>query len=123
MMEMQQLLGIGTASDISEIVRRPSTHLNPSLSARASSKLCGLVCAYRLLDVLALMEGRLPNVLHSMRDPFAGKMIYVGIPLINFQKIEYITGHGQTRGMANVVDRFSCDHAKSTSAYPKSTFK
>jgi len=117
------MLGIGTGSDTSEIVRRPSTHLNPSLSARGSSKLCGLVCAYRLLDVLALMEGRLPNVLHIAQGPFVGNMIYVGIPPFNFQQIEFITGHGQTRSMANVIDGFSCDHAKSTSAYPKSTFK
>jgi len=59
MMEMQRVLGIGIGSNKDEIVPRPPNLMN--LSNQTWSWLCGLVCAYRLVDVVALSAGCTPN--------------------------------------------------------------
>jgi hypothetical protein len=59
-MEMQRLLRLGTG---------PSTELvclsasRTKLGSREATKVCGLVCAYRLLDVVAMLEGYTQNEL------------------------------------------------------------
>ena len=58
-MEMQRLLGLGIGSDEHKII----AHI-PNLMALSNShwsRLCELVCAYRLADVIALLGGCKPN--------------------------------------------------------------
>jgi hypothetical protein len=76
-MEMQGLLGIGTGSS-TEIVRLSESC--PKLGSREATKVCGLVCAYRLVDVVAMLEGGIPNVLQVQRRPDGVvKMLHVRI--------------------------------------------
>lgn len=59
-MAMQRLLGLDP-TDIRplEVVGKHVTLLDAN--SRDGVKLCGLICAYRLLDVIALLEGRTPR--------------------------------------------------------------
>ena len=69
MMEMQRVLGIGIGSNEDEIVPRPPNLMN--LSNWTWSWLCGLVCAYRLVDVVALSAGCTPNETKVPRGPIS----------------------------------------------------
>ena len=85
MMDMQRLLNLdlmspGTSS--LEIVHQPTTHLN--LSTLQGTNLCGLVCAYRLLDVNAWMLGRTPlspYVAPSLETEI--RLLYVRVPFFH----------------------------------------
>lgn len=55
MLEMQRVMGIGVGSDENTLVPRPPEL--KTLSNRSWSTLCGIVCAYRLADVVAYMKG------------------------------------------------------------------
>jgi len=55
MMEMQSILGIGIECNENVVVSRPPNL--PNLSKRGWTKLCGLVCVYRLADVVAFLGG------------------------------------------------------------------
>ena len=62
LMTMQRLLGLDmNSTDFRplEVVGKPVTLLNAN--ARDGAKLCGLICAYRLIDVIALLEGHTPR--------------------------------------------------------------
>jgi len=61
-MTMQRLLGLDmNSTDFRplEVVGKPVTLLNAK--AREGTKLCSLICAYRLVDVIALLEGHTPR--------------------------------------------------------------
>ena len=79
MMEMQCVLGLGIGSNITKIV---SWHPNLNkVSTGLWSRLCGLVYAYRLVDVIALLKNWTPNELQVLCRPFQSqKTLYVSIP-------------------------------------------
>ena len=58
-MEMQRVLGVGIGSTENAIVSRP-LDLN-KIGQQSWSRLCGLICAYRLADVVALLGGCKPS--------------------------------------------------------------
>ena len=75
-MEMQSILGIGIGSNEREIVPRPLNLKN--MGAQKWTRLCGLVCAYRLVDVVALLEGCRPNETQVPRSPMkSNRPLYV----------------------------------------------
>jgi len=62
LMTMQHLLSLDmNSTDLRplEVVGKPDTLLNAN--AQDGAKLCGLICAYRLIDVIALLEGHTPR--------------------------------------------------------------
>src|SRR5258708_2465103 len=77
---MHRLLRLGTGHG-TELVCLPASLTR--LSSREATKVCGLVCAYRLLDIIAMLGDFTPNALHLERRLLrVGKMIYVRIPYI-----------------------------------------
>lgn len=80
MMKMQGLLGLQINSSHAhshELVRHTSTRSN--LGTGDGSKLCGLICAYRLLDIIALLGGRISQASFFAPHPvdIGDKLIYV----------------------------------------------
>ena len=76
-MDMQRLLSLDLTS-AHEIVRQPTTHSNID-----GTKLCGLICAYRLLDVNAWIGGRTPLSSYVAPPLEKGiKLVYVRISFI-----------------------------------------
>ncbi len=74
-MEMQGVLGVGIGSNENAIVSRPPklTKIGPQIWSR----LCGLICAYCLADVVALLGGcklsdsqLAPNPIPLIKQPY-----------------------------------------------------
>jgi hypothetical protein len=74
-MEMQRILGLGTTSADKGIVARPPDL--KGLSSRSWAKLCGLLCAYRLADVVALLGGSKLNLRVPRSPNPPKKQLYV----------------------------------------------
>ena len=79
-LNMQRLLGLGleTSGVTHKIV---SCQTNQKRSSSDYSKICGLVCAYRLVDVIALLQGNIPRALQIYQTPCENpdRLIYVCI--------------------------------------------
>ena len=93
MMEMQQILGLGIGSQENRMVRR-----HPNVGSQGWARLCGLVCAYRLADVVALLGGCERNKSQVLSMPLPDRDLYVGLVLFSLllhTKVQILTGHVQ----------------------------
>lgn len=85
-MDMQRVLGLdlptrSTTTDI--IVQRLPPNVR-KLSSTTWSRLCGLICAYRLVDVVAMLGGCSPSELRVPRRPSQmQKPLYVRLPALS----------------------------------------
>ena len=73
--EMQRLLGFGL--DVTGPVTSPPTHVN--LSATEWTRLCGVISAYRLLDVIFFLGDSIPRTLNTVERQLSpnGKSLHV----------------------------------------------
>ena len=74
MMDMQVMLGVGAGSQENQMVSQ-----TPKVGSKDWPKLCGLVCAYRLADVVAQLGGCERNKSQVPTMPLPDKELYVGL--------------------------------------------
>ncbi len=72
--DMQRLLGVGLYMRPSSQVIGPGSQLINRLSRENPnvaewSRLCSLISAYRLLDVIILIDGKVPRASNSVQSP------------------------------------------------------
>jgi hypothetical protein len=79
-MAVQRLLGLNPNSTSIGSLEVRHTPVN----TQDGVKLCGVVCAYRLLDVIALLEGHTPRSPHVAHRPLDRniKRVYVSTPFL-----------------------------------------
>lgn len=95
-MDMQSVLGLDAASNTTDIIAQPPNL--KKLSAATWSRLCGLICAYRLVDVIAMLGGCSPNELRVPRSPSQKqKQLYVRLPALSlgYSQTHFLTGNDE----------------------------
>jgi hypothetical protein len=109
--DMQRLLGVGPYMRPSSQVIGPGSQLKNHLfqenpNAAEWSRLCGLISAYRLLDVIILIEGRVSRSVNSVRRPRERDEKILNVMYLTigpYFSINFILGHEQTWGLAEGV--------------------
>ncbi len=109
-MDMQRLLKVGPelASSPDQVIG-PGSPLTSRLSTsnpKEWTRLCGLISAYRLLDVITLMDRTVPRALNSMRRPIRRNEKVLHVRYLTFWpyfSLNFTPGHGHTWGLAEGV--------------------